>query len=587
MTGLLLHAWSRGKTYPGFGLWGVGAACWALGAVLVLLRPGFVPIPVIVLVGNILMMAHVILYYEGFRRYYQLPKHWRGTPLNLGLFLFQFALQVYFVFIEDNFAVRSMITSGMLSFYFIRLIAEPLFAARAKPDILSIQKLWSISLAPIVFLLLIRCYWLFPFCSDLSQAGEVRLDLNLHLDPVLAYMLLFGIIAQFVHLYTFLLLTNTRIVEDLRSSKENFRISAENAPNFVCMVDLSLNITYCNSFCRILLGYDPEEMLYRPASDFMVESSYAEVQQRHKANVEREASGIKTEILNFEYLLLRKDGSTVWCEERVNVLRDSIGNMRGYISIIWDISQRKKEEELLNIQLEVESSIRKEQERSLDMIAHEYRTPLAVIQSSIDVMRRKGVASGAGLENNLDRVQRATTRLLNVFETAHPRRGDKHRLFQSSASEVEVHELFQELHQAAHHLCGESLCAINHVPLGWVLSCDKSVLDTALLNLLENAVKYAQVDTPVTLNFDICNAHLEVCITNTALGPLPEDMHELFKKFRRGLNTNGVSGTGVGLHLVEIGVLQCGGTIELRADAESKVTAKLKFPISHKHSTQT
>ncbi len=583
MAGLLLHAWYRGKTYSGFGLWGIGAGCWALGAVLVLVRPEFVPTAAIVLVGNILMMAHVMLYYEGFRRYYQLPKLWWGTPLNLGLFSFQFALQAYFVFIDDNFALRSILASSLLCFYFTRLIVEPAFAARAKPYIFSIQKLWSISLAPVVLLLLIRCYWLLPFCCDWSQPnGGKLLAPDLHLDPVLAYILLFGIISQFVHLYTFLLLTNARIVEDLRSSMESFKSLTESAPNLVLKLDLNMNIIYSNSFCRTLLGYDSEEILHRCISDFMVEVSHAEIMQRRIKLIANKGNGIKTGSLNSEYLLLHKEGTSVWCEVRVNMLHDSIGAVRGYICIIWDVSRRKKEKELLSVQLEEESRIREEQGRSLDIIAHEYRTPLAVIQSSIDIMQRKNVASGAGLENNLDRVQRATTRLLDVFETTQRRRGSQHRLLHSGATEIEVHELFHELHQAANDMCGESLCAVNHVPPGWMLYCDKAVLDTVFLNLLENAVKYAQKNTPVTLNFDLDNAELEVCITNTALGPLPEDMRELFKKFCRWDNANGVSGTGIGLHLVETGIHQCGGTIELFSDAESKVTAKLKIPLVRK-----
>ena len=571
MAFLLLHAWSRSKTYPGFGLWVAGSVCWAVGSVMSVVRPEFLPISVIILGGNTLNMMHVMLYYEGFRRYYQLPHAWWGAPLNIGIFTVEFLFRSYFYFVDDSFALRSALNSCMLAILFTRVMIEPLFFSRSRPRVFPIQIVWSTSVIPVVFLLIVRSLW---YMTD----GFID-DVNLTMDPVLPYLLLFGLIAQFGQIYTFLSLTNARIVEDLISSKELFKSLTESAPNVIWQIDLDRKITYSNPACKKILGYEHKDVLHCYVTDFIAKAVHDDFFYRLKKYFEHNETDVKARPFNAEYPLICKDGSLLWCEAMVNVLKDQRSIVHGYIFILWDISQRKQEEARLNVQLEEESRLRQEQEHFLDMISHEYRTPLAIIQSSVDVFRRKNVVRETGLKDNLDRIQRATERLLDVFETTHRRKGTQNRLLQPVFVEIDAAAFFLKIHKAAVALWGERFTVGNHLSPGCILYADEYLLRTIVLNLLENAVKYSPADQPVALQLRRCNSLLEVMIVNTANGPLPDDLGELFKKYRRGANSSGISGTGMGLHLVKHGVHQCGGAVELSADAECKVMAKVTFPL--------
>ncbi|WP_321529769.1 PAS domain-containing sensor histidine kinase [uncultured Desulfuromonas sp.] len=568
---LLLHAWSRSKTYPGFGLWVAGSVCWALGSVISVVRPEFLPISVIILVGNTLNMMHVMLYYEGFRRYYQLPHSWWGTPLNIGLLTVEFLFRAYFYFVDDSFALRAALNSCMLAIFFIRVMLEPLLFSRYRPRVLPIQVVWSASVLPVAFLLIVRFLW---YMTD----GFVD-NVNLAMDPVLPYLLLFGLVAQFGQIYTFLSLTNARIVEDLMSSEDVFKRLTESAPNVIWQIDLNRNITYSNPACKKILGYEHEDVLHCCVTDFVGKAVQDGFFSRLENYFEQKENIIKGGPFNDEYPLVRKDGALLWCEAKVNALKDQRGIVRGYIFILWDISQRKQEEARLNVQLEEELRLRQEQENFLDMISHEYRTPLAIIQSSIDIFRRKAAVQDSGLKNNLDRIQRATERLLDVFETTHRCKGAQSRLLHPVLVEIDASAFFSKTYKAAVDLWGERFTVDNHLPPACSLHADEYLLRTIVLNLLENAVKYSPPSLLVALGLRCCDSLLEITIVNTANGPLTDDIRELFKKYHRGRNSFGTSGAGIGLHLVEDGVRRCGGNVELFSDAESRVTAKVTFPL--------
>ena len=51
--------------------------------------------------------------------------------------------------------------------------------------------------------------------------------------------------------------------------------------------------------------------------------------------------------MTLELELPRKDGSTVWTENRVSYLRDSEGEVIGYLGVSRDIGERKKSQEAL------------------------------------------------------------------------------------------------------------------------------------------------------------------------------------------------------------------------------------------------
>ncbi|MHC4851500.1 MAG: ATP-binding protein [Planctomycetota bacterium] len=100
-----------------------------------------------------------------------------------------------------------------------------------------------------------------------------------------------------------------------------------------------------------------------------------------------------------------------------------------------------------------------------------------------------------------------------------------------------------------------------------VVMADEWALVKAFMNLLGNAIQYAPDDQPprIRIYHEETEDHNVFMVEDNGIG-IPEDsMHRLFKRFERGENTTGISGTGLGLHIVKEVVQGHGGFVEVES----------------------
>lgn len=99
---------------------------------------------------------------------------------------------------------------------------------------------------------------------------------------------------------------------------------------------------------------------------------------------------------------------------------------------------------------------------------------------------------------------------------------------------------------------------------GCRLFCDPELFRIAIGNLVNNAIKYGTEGTTVVCRATDDHDCVEIQILNEGLGIAPDALSSVFERFIR-FDKVGVSGTGLGLHIVKKIVEQHGGTV--RADA--------------------
>lgn len=101
---------------------------------------------------------------------------------------------------------------------------------------------------------------------------------------------------------------------------------------------------------------------------------------------------------------------------------------------------------------------------------------------------------------------------------------------------------------------------------------DPVLLDNALRNVVDNAIKYSPEETEVTIR--VTSEENDVHITVTDDGPgLGDGPHEaLTERFRRGADTQGIVGSGLGLTIAEDVMLAHDGRLELKNREEGTGT---------------
>lgn len=83
------------------------------------------------------------------------------------------------------------------------------------------------------------------------------------------------------------------------------------------------------------------------------------------------------------------------------------------------------------------------------------------------------------------------------------------------------------------------------------LKIDATLMERALWNLLENAVKYSPEDTPIELNVRRLGGSIEIMVCDRGTGLPGKDRDALFGLFKRGQSESSVPGVGIGLSIVK------------------------------------
>ena len=156
--------------------------------------------------------------------------------------------------------------------------------------------------------------------------------------------------------------------ETLRVSEEKYRLLTEKTNDMIWTTDMNLRTTYVGPSVERILGFTPEEHLKRDLTQQLTPESLARTDEVLLAQLalERDPTADPQRTLMIELEYYRKDGSTVWLENRVSGIRDADGGLIALHGVARDISERRKAEQALK---ESEERFRTLIEKSTDAIA--------------------------------------------------------------------------------------------------------------------------------------------------------------------------------------------------------------------------
>jgi signal transduction histidine kinase len=241
--------------------------------------------------------------------------------------------------------------------------------------------------------------------------------------------------------------------------------------------------------------------------------------------------------------------------------------------------------ELWRKQQELEAALQTEQElvqrrtRFLEMITHEYRTPLAVIRTNLDILEERGGAAADTLRPYLDKMRRGVVRLVEVMEVALARVRQDEQLTGSKFSALRLAPLLREVLAETRGLRPERTIDAEIADEAWQICGDAQLLKTAILNLLDNAIKYSPPDQPIRVSLTGESVAAVIRIRDQGQGIPAAEMAKVFDKYYRGSRSSGSSGAGIGLYLVRRIIEQHHGSVDLTSEATGGITAKVVLPL--------
>jgi signal transduction histidine kinase len=110
---------------------------------------------------------------------------------------------------------------------------------------------------------------------------------------------------------------------------------------------------------------------------------------------------------------------------------------------------------------------------------------------------------------------------------------------------------------------------------------DKNLMRHVIVNLIGNAFKYSPNKRSPILDVLQTNNELSISVKDFGIGIPEKDIGNLFQTFYRASNVGNISGTGVGLMIVEHAVHTHNGRIELESKEGEGTTIKIYLPINN------
>lgn len=108
--------------------------------------------------------------------------------------------------------------------------------------------------------------------------------------------------------------------------------------------------------------------------------------------------------------------------------------------------------------------------------------------------------------------------------------------------------------------------------------CDTEWSREALSNLIKNALDHTDEGGRITVTWEQTPFAARIMVTDTGDGVAEEDIHHIFKRFYRSINSRDKQGTGLGLSLVKAILDGQGGTVSVQSEGGLGATFILSFP---------
>ncbi|ANY07254.1 sensor histidine kinase [Pseudonocardia sp. HH130630-07] len=117
-------------------------------------------------------------------------------------------------------------------------------------------------------------------------------------------------------------------------------------------------------------------------------------------------------------------------------------------------------------------------------------------------------------------------------------------------------------------------------PSGLVVDGDRTLLVTALTNLVENAIAYSPADSSVSVSRRAAGGSVEIAVTDRGIGIAPEHQQRVFERFFRvdPARSRATGGTGLGLAIVKHVCANHGGEVRLWSRPGTGSTFTMRLP---------
>ncbi len=214
------------------------------------------------------------------------------------------------------------------------------------------------------------------------------------------------------------------------------------------------------------------------------------------------------------------------------------------------------------------------QKRFTAAAAHELKTPLACIQTDIEVLQLYDAPSLEDYHQTMDVILRNTNRLIELTNQLLHMHTKGNQMLQ----EISLGDLMEEIRKTLQ-------CRLSEKEITFTLSGQCSlfaqydILYRAFFNIIENAIKYNKQQGSIVINCCETEYDITVSIADTGIGIALEQQPLIFEPFYRvdSSRCRKIGGCGLGLSIAKEIIMQYNGTIAVESQVDEGSTFLISF----------
>jgi PAS domain S-box-containing protein len=352
-----------------------------------------------------------------------------------------------------------------------------------------------------------------------------------------------------------------RVEQALKTSEAHYRLLADHTNDMVWLMDMNLKTTYLSPSTEKVSGFTVHERMELTMEQSLTPESLklaSDLFLNELPRVEAEPDYNPTHTLELEYF--RKDGTTIWTEDKFSVIRDENGKPAFILAEARDISARKQSEETLKRAFADLQRTSAELERFTCAVSHDLKSPLVTIKTFLGYLKQDLPDFDTGkiekdmlyMQGAADKMGRLLDELLELSRIG--------RLVNPPVA-VTFPDLVQEALNMVAGSIAERNVQVRVSDEAITLNGDRPRLVDIWQNLLENAVKLMgdQASPHIEIGVERRGADIVFFVCDNGMGIDSRCQSRIFNLFDK-IDVKS-EGTGLGLAIVKRIVELYKGTI--------------------------
>ncbi|MBI5019017.1 HAMP domain-containing histidine kinase [Candidatus Gottesmanbacteria bacterium] len=213
-------------------------------------------------------------------------------------------------------------------------------------------------------------------------------------------------------------------------------------------------------------------------------------------------------------------------------------------------------------------------------MAHELKTPLATIKSTIELTLHKARTNDdykKAYADTLIDVNRLEQTVKNILDLAWIGAENAHTL----KGTVDLSRIASDLQEIAEKLATEKKITVKAtIASGVVIEGAEDKIFRSLLNIIDNAIKYTPSGKSVSLSVKKNKHHAFFVVKDTGVGISPDEQAHMFERFYRGSRTSRTVGSGLGLAIAHDIIKAHRGDIQVSSKPVQGTTMTVVLPLA-------